>query len=427
MKKSITIGIICVFIIVCVIPSTGTIVERLTIKQISYNGNTFYVGGDGLGNYTTIQGAINDANTGDTVFVYNGTYYENIIVDKQITLKGENCQGTIIDGGYKTNTIKIIVSNVNISFLQIIKGSLTCGGGGILLYNANETISNININNCVINENNKAIDLVSNCSDIQIRNCDIYNNRRASIQNLYSLNNILIDNCKIYNNGDNPHNGGVSISGYTNEILSSNIIISNCTIFKNYIKGISLTGVENVIIENNEIFDSICSGSPHPHSIGIYLNVIINVMVVNNKIYNNSCFGIFIPKYKSDEIYSNVVIQYNNISNNGGVGFYNSGIFLQRVTGSTIIEKNLISSNSLGIDIFYSTGSKIFDNTFVDNVKHASFKYNSKFHFNNWNGNYWGRPRLLPKIIFGVIDRDFLIPWFNIDWHPAKEPYNIGV
>jgi len=34
-------------------------------------GNILYVGGDGEGNYTNIQDAINDAKDGDTIFVYS--------------------------------------------------------------------------------------------------------------------------------------------------------------------------------------------------------------------------------------------------------------------------------------------------------------------------------------------------------------------
>jgi hypothetical protein len=43
-----------------------------------------------------------------------------------------------------------------------------------------------------------------------------------------------------------------------------------------------------------------------------------------------------------------------------------------------------------------------------------------------WNHNYWNRPRILPKIIFGKIELKFTsIPLINIDWRPAKEPYDI--
>ena len=42
-----------------------------------------HVDGD---NYTTIQSAIDDALTGDTVLVHQGLYYENLDIHKSITL-----------------------------------------------------------------------------------------------------------------------------------------------------------------------------------------------------------------------------------------------------------------------------------------------------------------------------------------------------
>jgi hypothetical protein len=45
--------------------------------------------------------------------------------------------------------------------------------------------------------------------------------------------------------------------------------------------------------------------------------------------------------------------------------------------------------------------------------------------FNTWDRNYWGRPRLLPKPLFGWIGFFGLIPFVIFDWHPAQEPYDI--
>jgi hypothetical protein len=42
---------------------------------------------------------------------------------------------------------------------------------------------------------------------------------------------------------------------------------------------------------------------------------------------------------------------------------------------------------------------------------------------NQWSRNYWNRPRLLPKLIFGKIEiGSDRILWINIDWRPALKP-----
>src|SRR5690606_5390258 len=43
---------------------------------------TYTVAADGTGNYATIQAAVDNANSGDTIIVSPGTYYENIIINK---------------------------------------------------------------------------------------------------------------------------------------------------------------------------------------------------------------------------------------------------------------------------------------------------------------------------------------------------------
>jgi hypothetical protein len=78
-----------------------------------------YVGGNGPNNYSKIQDAIGYANDGDTIFVYEGNYYENLIVDKSINLTGAERNTTMIHG--KNNSkdyssiIKIKDDNVTVS------------------------------------------------------------------------------------------------------------------------------------------------------------------------------------------------------------------------------------------------------------------------------------------------------------------------
>ena len=86
---------------------------------------TLYVGGTGPGNYTTIQSAVNDASNGDTVFVYNGTYYETLAIGKSIDLVGEDKYTTILDGDFVyEDVIHINCGFVNISSLTITNSGM---------------------------------------------------------------------------------------------------------------------------------------------------------------------------------------------------------------------------------------------------------------------------------------------------------------
>lgn len=64
--------------------------------------------------YPIIQEAINNATEGDTIIIPAGTYYEHIVVNKTLTLIGENSSTTIIDGSKAGTVVTIEASNVRI-------------------------------------------------------------------------------------------------------------------------------------------------------------------------------------------------------------------------------------------------------------------------------------------------------------------------
>jgi pectin methylesterase-like acyl-CoA thioesterase len=94
----------------CVLFGFGILVGLFVIMALSEvsSAATIYVDDDGGADYVTIQEAINNASAGDTVYVYEGHYYENIVVNKSISLTGEDRDNTIIDGVTSLAKIGII-------------------------------------------------------------------------------------------------------------------------------------------------------------------------------------------------------------------------------------------------------------------------------------------------------------------------------
>jgi parallel beta-helix repeat protein len=133
-----------------------------------------------------------------------------------------------------------------------------------------------------------------------------------------------------------------------------------------------------------------------------------------------------------DNIYQFFV--FGNIIKYNTVGFSLSGTFRNK------IYDNIISYNQLGINFFRADDYEVNYNNFINNEKHAYFEYVLFLQFMpriKWNGNYWDDwnfrlPRIIKgeKIIVMVLRPGYVIKgtickWYNIDWHPAKEPYNM--
>jgi len=146
-RKGLVLAIIILFIGMSIFPSTA--IDTVKTFMPTNNGNTLYVGGDGEGNYTRIQDAIVDAVDGDTVFVYNESspYYEHFIIDKSISLIGENRDTTVIDGSKSGTVVKVFADGVTVSGFTIQNSGEGLNEAGVDIRSNFNTITGNTISN----------------------------------------------------------------------------------------------------------------------------------------------------------------------------------------------------------------------------------------------------------------------------------------
>jgi len=253
--KGLVIGILFLFIGTSVISETeNVVIERSTTSSNNLVGNTLYVGGTGPNNYTKIQDAINDASDDNTVFVYSGTYYEHLVVDKTVNLIGENKYNTIVDSGGENDTVRIGTSanGVTISGFTIQNSGDQGYGGhidaGIDILSHNNVI----FNNILINHPLTGIYLyVSNQNNITH---NIIKHTRSGIDFNSASENIISHNNFSYNS---EWGVVVHVDG-----KSANNIISHNTFFENTM-GLALYHSNNRIYKNNFIKNSNFNAASH--------------------------------------------------------------------------------------------------------------------------------------------------------------------
>jgi len=213
--------------------------------------------------YMTIQEGIDNSYSGYTVVVNNGTYYENIIINKTLYLKGEDKQNTIIDGNGLTNVVNITAKNVELS-------GFTIQNSGTGIYNAGISVtskylrqdSKASILDNIIKDNQVGVKIYTGSSNT-IKENNIQNNS-VGIYLMMTLNNLIKDN----NIQKNEENGiqtewCVQTSIIRNQIIdnknygiflqgsSNNNIIKNCNTIKNNSVGIYLLFSDKNLISGN--------------------------------------------------------------------------------------------------------------------------------------------------------------------------------
>jgi parallel beta-helix repeat protein len=106
---------------------------------------TWSVDGSGGADFTVIQDAINNASDSDTILVYPGVYYENVVVDKSVTLKGKG--QPVVDARGAGDAIRLNADGITLVGFTATGSSILDAGIKVILNNNTITGNNVSNNN----------------------------------------------------------------------------------------------------------------------------------------------------------------------------------------------------------------------------------------------------------------------------------------
>jgi parallel beta-helix repeat protein len=285
--------------------------DALTHESLGHQaGIVLLVDSQGNGDHSTIAAAIAQAPDYSTIFLAPGTYRENLIIDRPLTILGDENNRAEIAGRIVCDSDHILLQHLFINsthfsdtstYFQNITASITQLKGDLQVKNcaiqagrhnafnlisprtkliaSHCTIQNseigfysndrneIHLDNCDIKHTERGI-LVDRGSEITLNQCQIHNSRSDGIQ-LEECDRLTLTHCKIFNNQgvgillqnvlefqishtelfDHAKNG-VCISQQSRGVLEQ------CKFYGNSWPSLSLIGTADVEVNNSHFYES---------------------------------------------------------------------------------------------------------------------------------------------------------------------------
>ncbi|GLI12075.1 hypothetical protein MARBORIA2_11650 [Methanobrevibacter arboriphilus] len=240
--------------------------------------------------FETIQEAINSINTrsGDTIRVFEGTYYENIVINKKITLE-------VVPG----ESVYLYPKKPDQSAITIVSSGSGSVISGFNIFGSEESygVSLFRVHGCIIKNN-------------VIRGFDgniyVYVSGNNTIQN-----NTILDGVE-----------GISLIASNNNKINGNKLVSN----------------ENAISLQNSNYNIINDNDLIYNYYAIYIKFSANINVLDNNLVNN-WVGVYLFKTDSNNVVGNIFTE-----NGAGLSIYNS---IATLNSSNIFKNNWLADSSV--------------------------------------------------------------------------------
>ena len=347
---------------------------------------TYTVGSSGC-DYTTIQAAVTAASEYDTVYVYNGTYNENVdITTAHLTLEGEGRDVVTVTAASSANHVfNVTADYVNISGFTAT-GAIETGNAGIHLFDADH---------CHIDNNNAS----SNCYGIHLyssSNCTLTNNT-ANSNNHYGICLYFSSNNMITNNTANSNNyNGIYLCSSSNNMITNNtasndhngICIGSSSNYNTFTSNTASNNYYGIYLSSSSNNNLTSNTANSNNNNGIHLDSSSNNMLTGNNASSNNYYGIYLSSSSN-----------NNLTSNTANSNDNNGIHLQSSSNNNTLTENTASSNNYyGIYLSSSSNNMLTGNNASSNNHYGIYLSSSSnnnltsntANSNNWDGTHLG-------------------------------------
>lgn len=356
--------------------------------ESSSAGLRLNVGGSGPGNYTTIQAALDAAQTGDTVFVYDDSspFYEHLWMRTPgVTLQGEKNTTTLIDGSPSGSVIFVYGANCTILNLSIrAYGTKTLDPAVFLVKARDVTVHGVIVTNPTV-----GIYISEDCDRATVTSCTFSDSQTGIMADYSSSLNI------------------------TGNILSNDYVGVYCSFGKHCIIAWNTFDCKSTSLQLDRLTNSSAiKNTIHGSNNGLVAILCTSLLLMDNTVTSTRWMNVRISGCDDTQFLGNTII------NSDGIGLY-----LSR-SNRSVITQCLFQGNDDGILLEYTNQTQVVGNTILS-LKNDAYVItnNLSHHGNRWSHNYYTRAHTLPYLIPGRLKHNgHNLPFISWDLRPLADP-----